>query len=143
MTFQQIARQVGKRVRFVSLALLTPLLEKNPSKTRVSRCHVPVVLSMTRVVVLLFALSLLDQVERAGVVGWPEATLCMAIVLALPMLNALERVKPEQAAGLMKAVVEKAGSGGPRSIVTLFPREEPGKHDDHRDDADAPVRALS
>ena len=136
MTMGRLLKSAGRWVRAVLLALVTPLFEKNPAKRqKFSRCHVPVVLSMARVVVLLFALALLQQIEGVGVVGWPEATLCMAIVLALPLLTALERVKPEQAAELMKAVVEKAGTGVPRSIVSLFPREEPSKRDDHRDDA--------
>jgi hypothetical protein len=51
----------------VILALVTPLLEKNPSKTVVfSRCYVPLVLSMARVIVLLFALAMLRQVVTAG-----------------------------------------------------------------------------
>ncbi len=117
----------------ILLALLTPLFEKNPSKTMTfSRCHVPMVLSMARVIVLLFAAAMLYQVRNAGVAGWPEATLCIAIVLAIPLLSALERVRPEQAIGLMKSLVRRFGEGAARRIGSAY-AEEPSKYDDHRD----------
>ena len=61
-------------------AALTPLLEKNVVKT--IGLDVPVVFSMSRVIVLAFAVGMLRQLWRAGVAGWPEATLAIAIVLA-------------------------------------------------------------
>lgn len=121
-------------LRAVVLALLTPMLEKNPSKQRVSRCHVAVVLSMSRVVVILFAAMMLRQIYLAGVAGWPEATLCIAVVLAIPLLSALERIRPEQTVELMKALFRRFGEGAVR--------REPSKYDDHRDDS-APSLKLA
>ena len=115
------------------LALVTPLLEKNPSKQMsFSRCHVPMVLSMARVIVLLFAAVMLRLVDRAGVAGWPDATLCMAIVLAIPLLSALERVRPGQTLALMRSLVGRFGTGASRTIGSIY--REPSKHDDHRND---------
>ena len=53
-----------------------------------------VVFSMSRVIVLAFAIAVLRHVWRVGVPGWPDATLAIAIVLALPLLGALERMRP-------------------------------------------------
>ncbi len=138
MTLYQWDRRVWRYVRIIILALLTPLFEKNPSKTMTfSRCHVPMVLSMARVIVLLFAAAMLYQVRNAGIAGWPEATLCIAIVLAIPVLSAMERVRPEQAVEAMKSVIARFGEGAGRSIASLYPvpRVQPSKYDDHRDAA--------
>ena len=90
----------------MALAALTPLLEKNVTKTLA--LDAPVVFSMSRVIVLAFAVAMLRQIWRTGVDGWPEATLAVAIVLALPILGALERVSAEQVVDLAKTL------GGPR-----------------------------
>jgi hypothetical protein len=128
-----MGRRGWRYARMLLLALLTPLFEKNPSKTMTfSRCHVPMVLSMARMIVLLFAAAMLYQVRHAGVAGWPEATLCIAIVLAIPLLSALERVRPEQAIGLMKSLFRRFGEGAARRIGSVY-AEEPSKYDDHRD----------
>ena len=105
-------RKAGRVVRAVLLALVTPLLEKNPSKVMAfSRCYVPMVLSMARVIVLLFAVAMLRRVERVGLAGWPDAALCIAVVLALPLLNALDRVEPDRAIGLMRSLIRRIGDG--------------------------------
>ena len=142
MSARLIARRWIKRssrvARAVLLALVTPLLEKNPLKTATfSLCYVPMVLSMARVIVLLFAVAMLRQVERAGVAGWPEATLCIAIVLALPLLNALERVSAQETIAVAKALFRRVGAGGTRQIGSVF-AEEPSKDDDHREDDRGP-----
>jgi hypothetical protein len=99
-------------VRVLLLAIVTPLLEKNASKTAEARkLDVPVVFSMARVIVLAFAISTLHQEWRSGIAGWPEATLSIAIVLAMPILGALERVKPAEAVALAKAVLARFGMG--------------------------------
>jgi hypothetical protein len=107
------------------LAALTPLLEKNVIKTLA--VDVPLVFSMARVIVLAFAVCLLRQIWRSGVSGWPDATLSMAIVLALPVLGALDRVPPERVADLASALVGRFGIGSAAS-------REPSKYDDHRRD---------
>lgn len=135
MKLKLLGRQVWKYARMILLALLTPLLEKNPSKRMsFSRCYVPMVLSMARVIVLAFAIAMIAQVVRAGVAGWPEATLCIAIVLAIPMLSALERVTPEKALAFGKSVASRFGEGEARTIGSVF-ASEPSKHDDHVDDS--------
>jgi peptidoglycan/LPS O-acetylase OafA/YrhL len=121
------------RLRVVVLAALTPLLEKNVLKT--FALDVPVVFSMSRLIVLAFAVGMLRQLWRAGIAGWPEATLAMAIVLALPTLAALERARPVDVLALAKALVNRFGAGAVRSVENVYasPRE-PSKYDDHRDD---------
>jgi hypothetical protein len=84
---------------------LTPLLEKNVIKT--CTLDVPVVFSMSRVIVLAFAVGMLKQIWHSGVAGWPDATLAIAIVLALPILGALERANAEQVVDLTKTLVER------------------------------------
>ena len=108
--------------RTIALAALTPLLEKNVVKTLA--LDTPVVFSMSRVIVLAFAVGMLHQIWHVGVAGWPEATLSIAIVLALPILGALERVKADQVVDFAKTLVGRFGIGA----------TEPSKFDDHRAD---------
>ena len=60
---------------------------------------------MSRVIVLAFAIGELRQMWRAGIAGWPEATLAIAIVLALPLLGAIERARPADVMELAKTLV--------------------------------------
>lgn len=124
-------RRAWRAVHAAALAALTPLLEKNVIKTL--SLDVPVVFSMSRVIVLAFAAAMLRQIWRAGVAGWPDATLSIAIVLALPLLGALERVKPADAVELAKTLLARFGVGGVRHIGSVY-SAEPSKFDDHRDD---------
>ena len=121
-------------VRAAALAALTPLLEKNVVKT--IGLNVPLVFSMSRLIVLAFAIGMLRQIWTAGVAGWPEATLAIAIVLALPVLGAIERVAPEQVLELAKVLIGRFGIGGGRTIAGVYPLEErePSRYDDHRRD---------
>ena len=113
-------------LRGMALAALTPLLEKNVNKT--FAVDVPLVFSMGRVIVLAFALGMLRHIWHTGIAGWPEATLSMAIVLALPVFSALDRVAPERVVDLASALVNRFGVGLPAV-------GEPSKFDDHRRDA--------
>ena len=114
-------------------ALLTPLLEKNAIKTL--SINTPVVFSMSRVIVLSFAIAVMRQIWRAGIAGWPDATLAIAIVLALPLLGALERVRPTDVVELAKTLVSRFGVGAVRSVRSVYDAErEPSKFDDHRED---------
>jgi hypothetical protein len=115
--------RIPRPLRTICLAALSPLLEKNLLKTL--SLDAPVVFSMSRVVVLAFAVGMLRQLWQSGIVGWPEATLAISIVLALPILGALERVEPQQVVELAAALVGRFGVGTPR---------EPSKYDDHRSD---------
>jgi hypothetical protein len=120
--------------RSLVIAILTPLLEKNVIKTL--SIDVPVVFSMSRVIVMAFAVGTLRQIWRAGIAGWPDATLAIAIVLALPLLGALERVRPADVLDLAKTLVSRFGEGGVRGLRSVYDaRREPSKFDDHRDDS--------
>jgi len=118
-------------VRAIVLAILTPLLEKNVVKT--FGLEIPLVFSMSRVIVLAFAAAMLHQIWHSGIAGWPDATLSMAIVLALPLLAALERVKPNEVVTFAKTLVNRFGIGAERTIANIY-SSEPSKYDDHRAD---------
>ncbi|MDB4878552.1 MAG: hypothetical protein JWM41_4998, partial [Gemmatimonadetes bacterium] len=64
---------------------------------------------------------------------WPDATLAIAIVLALPILGALERVHPQDVVELAKTLVTRFGVGGVRRMGSVY-GQEPSKFDDHRND---------
>lgn len=122
---------IRRGIHMIFIAIITPLLEKNPAK--IASFRLPLVFSMARLIILGFAIGVLHEIWRAGVVGWPEATLAMAIVLALPILGALERVPPGDALKLGGALLERFGVGPIRGAGSVFSRE-PSKHDDHRSD---------
>ncbi|HEY5061918.1 MAG TPA: hypothetical protein VII52_10310 [Gemmatimonadaceae bacterium] len=110
------------------LIVSTPLAEKNPAKIIAQRA--PLVLSMARVVVLAFAVAMLRQIWVRGVGAWPAATLSIAVVLALPILAALDRVKPGEVVTLARSLIGRFGIGAVETAPT-----EPSKFDDHRSDA--------
>ena len=114
------------------LAALTPLMEKNVLKTMSP--DVPLVFSMTRVIVLAFSAAMLRQIWHFGVDGWPAATLAIAIVLAMPVLTTLEHAKPAQVLELARTLVGRFGIGAVRRVPYEY-STEPSKYDDHRDDA--------
>ncbi len=118
-------------LRQILLALLTPLFEKSAIKTLM--IDVPVVFSMSRLIVLAFATGMLHQLWHAGIAGWPEATLSVAIVLALPLLGALERVPPDQFLDFSKVLLERFGTGAVRTVGSTY-SSAPSKYDDHRND---------
>jgi hypothetical protein len=127
-------KRAFRHARVIVIALVTPLLEKNPMKTATfSFCYVPMVLSMARVIVLLFALRMLEQVKRGGVSGWPEATLCIAIVLALPILNALERVSARETIEVAKSLFGVIGRRNARQVAGGH-HAEPREVDEQRED---------
>jgi hypothetical protein len=118
----------------VALAIVTPLLEKNVLKT--IPLDIPVIFSMSRVILLAFACAMLRQIWRAGIAGWPEASLSIAIVLALPVLGALDKVKPTDVLELAKVMLSRFGEGGVRRTASVYTSDtEPSKYDDHRDDS--------
>lgn len=126
-------RIAANTIRVVVIAALTPLLEKNVIK--ILALDAPVVFSMSRMIVLAFAAGMLRQIWHAGIAGWPDATLAIAIVLALPILGALERVRSEQIVELTRTLLSRFGVGGVRSVRNAYaPDRQPSKFDDHRDD---------
>ena len=114
------------------MALVSPLLEKNPAKT--VGIETPFVFSMSRVIVAAFASAMIHQIWLAGIAGWPEATLSIAIVLAIPIMNALDRVSAADVVTLATTLVGKFGEGALRTVGSVYPTE-PSKYDDHRNDA--------
>jgi len=130
-----LLNRTAAAARTALVATLTPLLEKNVIKTL--SLDVPFIFSMSRVIVLGFALAMLRQIWRTGIAGWPEATLSMAIVLALPMFGALAHAKPAEVIELSKTLIARFGIGGSRPwTMDHGPwTKEPSKYDDHRSDA--------
>ena len=117
----------------IAMALITPLLEKNVLKT--ASLDVPIVFSMSRVVVLAFAVAMLRQVWTAGITGWPDATLAISIVLALPVVGALERCAPEQLVDLTRTLLNRFGVGDARTLASVYAvTTQPSKFDDRRED---------
>ena len=120
----QVARaglRAWRVFREFALAVATPLVEKGPqlgvaAETVGSR----VVLSMKRVVVLIFAVVVARQVAHAGVTDWPLATLAIIVIVALPLMTVLEKADPKETVRLVRALLARIGL--------------PSKWDDHRDD---------
>ena len=128
-----IARSTYTLVGTIIAAALTPLLEKNP--TKLSSWHLPFVFSMARLIVLAFAIGMLRQMWKAGIVAWPEATLALAIVLALPLVAALERAAPGDVLAITQTLINRFGQGAARDLATAY-ATEPSKYDDHRRDTE-------
>ena len=122
------------QLQSIALAVVTPLLEKNVLKTL--HMDVPLVFSMSRLVVLAFATGVMRQLWYAGIAGWPDATLAIAVVLALPILGALDRVAPERVVDVAMALVGRVGTGDVRRVANAYAGadREPSKYDDHRAD---------
>ena len=117
--------------RAALLALVTPLLEKNPVKALAA--DTALVFSMTRLIWLAFAIACLRQIGAAGVAGWPEATLAISIVLAPPLLSALERVEPKDVLSFGQVLLGRLGLGEARRLTSAY-AQEPSPHDDHQTD---------
>ena len=118
------ARRLADGALAVMMAVITPLLEKNPAKALATPGSA-FVFSMSRLIVLAFAAAMLRQLWLTGVGGWPDATLSIAIVLALPLLGALDRVSPEQVLALGGALIGRFGIGSSND-------GEPSRFDNHR-----------
>jgi hypothetical protein len=109
-----------KVVRTVGTTALTPVLEKNVVKTMAMDSKL--VISMSRLIAVAFAIVTLKEFWNAGIDGWPDATLGIAVVLALPVMNAIGRANPDEVVALTRVLIARMGT------------TEPGKLDDHRND---------
>lgn len=99
-----------KRAALSVLAiLLSPFAEKNPVKALSSVA--PIVLSMSRVTVAVFTAVDAYRLATAKSVGWPEATLAIALVFALPVLSALNKVSPQEVVAFGAKIIERFGVG--------------------------------
>jgi hypothetical protein len=123
-------------IRFV-IIVLSPLIEKRGPGPYDGAG--PWMLSMKRVIVVLFAGVCAGQIAATGVVGWPMATLSVAIVVALPLMTALEAMPPHAALELAEHVIARLGVGstGGTGAAPAHRAPEPSKWDDHRIDAPA------
>ena len=108
-----------KVVRGIGTTALTPVLEKSAVKTMAMDS--PIVVSMSRLIAVGFAAVMLKHFWQSGINGWPDATLGIATVLALPVMNAIQRANPDEVVALTRVLVARMGS-------------EPNKFDDHRTD---------
>jgi hypothetical protein len=106
-----------KVARTVGTTALTPVLEKNVIKTVASSSGL--VVSMSRLIALAFAVVMLKEFWRSGIVGWPDATLGIATVLAIPIMSALERANPDEVLAVTRLLLARASGA------------EPSKFDDH------------
>lgn len=99
-----------KRAALAVLAvLLSPFAEKNP--VRALSSVAPIVLSMSRVTVAVFTAVDAYRLATAKTIGWPEATLAMALVFALPVLAALSKVSPSEVVAFGAKIIERFGVG--------------------------------
>jgi hypothetical protein len=129
-------------LRRVALALVTPLLEKNPVKALA--VDAPLVFSMTRLVWLAFAGTVIWEIARSGIGGWPEATLAIAIVVAPPLLGALDHVQPREVLAFAQLLIGRFGTGDVRRLPALYSSPngtstEPLGRDNHRLDGAEPT----
>lgn len=106
----------------LALVMLSPLLEKNPQKVLASRA--PVVFSITRIVICAFAIGMFRQMLHAGVVSWPEVTLCVALIFSNHIAAALEKLPAADVVAFGRAIVDHLGVGDARTIGSLYPRVE-------------------
>ena len=83
----------------------------------------------------------IDAPSRS-VAGWPESMLSIAIVFAIPILSALERVTAADVVKLAMTLVGKFGEGALRTVGSVYPTE-PSKYDDHRNDASEAQREAA
>ncbi len=121
--------RVYKFLRAVVFVLLSPWAEKN--SCRALSVDAPYVLSLSRCIVTAFSYGMYQQMVAVGIAGWPEATLCIALVYAIPILNALSQSKASDVLDFGKTLVNRFGVGEVRRVAALTARE-PSKHDDER-----------
>lgn len=109
-----------RAMKSVATTVLTPVLEKNAIKTL--GVNSPLVVSMSRLIVLAFAAVTLREFWHNGINGWADAGLGIATVLALPVMSTLERASPDEVLAVT------------RLLLARFGTPEPSKFDDHRTD---------
>jgi hypothetical protein len=102
----------------VGLCIVSPLMEKNPQRVLATRA--PVVLSMTSIAIAAFSVAMFHQMWSAGIAGWPEATLCMALILSSPITAALEKLPAKEIVEFGTHILERFGQGGTRTVGSVF-----------------------
>jgi hypothetical protein len=112
-----------RAVKSVGTTAITPVLEKNVLRTLGTLGNdSQLVVSMSRLIALAFAVVMIRQFWHSGIGGWPNATLGIATVLALPIMNVLDRANPDEVLALTRLLLAKMGG------------TDPSKFDDHTTD---------
>ncbi len=119
---------LGARLRTGFLVLFSAIAEKNPIKAL--SVDAPVSLSMSRITVLVFTIAMADRLTHAKALGWPEATLSIALVLALPLLTALSKLSPREVALFGTALLARFGVGDVAQYPPLDTSDERGEFAD-------------
>lgn len=96
-------------MRSAAVFVISPLAEKNPVKMYASEAHV--VLSMSRIAVATFLVVDAIRLAHVTAIGWPEATLAIGIVFALPILRALDKVSPHEVLAFGAGIISRFGVG--------------------------------
>jgi hypothetical protein len=146
--FRIVLPYLLRALKSLGTTALTPVLEKNVVKTLGHAS--PIVVSMSRLIAMAFAAVMLREFWRSGINGWPDATLGIATVLALPLMSNLERANPDEVLAVTRLLLARFGGvpSGPvipsgavvipseaRDLHVQVPRNpEPSKFDDHRAD---------
>lgn len=105
--------------KHVVVFIVSWVVEKNPSKQLYA--FSPVMMSMTRVTVAAFTIAMLHQIWYAGIVGWPESTFCIALVLALPLMSAFDKLGAGSVVDVFKTLLGRVGIGGTNEIGSAYP----------------------
>lgn len=98
---------LARVVKSVGVAAITPVLEKNIVKTLATNS--PLVVSMSRLIAVAFAVVTLRQFWHTGIASWPDAALGIATVLALPVMNSLEHADPDQILAVTRLLLARLG----------------------------------
>ncbi|MDP1859697.1 MAG: hypothetical protein Q8K82_13560 [Gemmatimonadaceae bacterium] len=90
--------------------LVSPISEKNATKVLAS--FAPIMLSGSRVTVAVFAYVMAKRLlETKTAMGWPESTIVLGLIFALPILAALEKVSPQDVVAFGEKIVGRFGLG--------------------------------
>jgi hypothetical protein len=93
----------------LALIAFSTLAEKNPLRQR--ECPAPLVLSASRLVVIVMVAVWAIVALQDGLDGWPIVTLAVFLAFALPLCRALERASASEAIEFGRALVDRLGNG--------------------------------
>lgn len=90
--------------------IVSPISEKNPVKVLSS--FAPIMLSGSRITVAVFTYVIARRLlETKVAIGWPESTMVLGLIFALPLLAALEKMSPADVVAFGTKIVERFGIG--------------------------------
>lgn len=98
-----------KALRTIAIVLVSAFLEKNPLK--VAAVAAPVALSAKRLVAIGLAVVWSIVALSWGIDGWPMAVVGVALVFALPVMAALDRLPPDASVQLAEKIIDRLGGG--------------------------------